>query len=596
VIRRIAASLLVLAALLAPAIDAQTAQSASPSSPPTPTAPAALATPAVPVAATPPAPRVARVARGTGGAVAAAEENAARAGIEILRKGGNAADAAVAVSFALAVTWPEAGNIGGGGFWNSRDALGRSLVVDYREAAPRLAARDLFTRPNRKGVVPSSTEGALASGVPGTVAGLALAHRRTGRLPWKTVLEPAVRLARDGFVMSEAVSESIAGERERLAKDQEAARIFLPGGAPPAPGKIFKQPDLARTLAAIRERGEDGFYRGETARRFEDSQRRAGGLISRGDLARYEAKIRKPLRFQFAGYEIVTTPAPSSGPVLAEMALAVARVADRVREASPAAVHWVAEIEKRAFRDRNRWLGDPAFPGVRERLFTDPARIDRLVASIDPRRSTSTAALAQVFPERPTTTHFSVMDAEGMAVSITTTLNDSFGSARVAQGLGFLLNNEMDDFATRPGEKNMYGLVQGDVNAVAPGKRMLSSMCPSIAVSGGKNVLVWGTPGGSTIPTTNLQVLVRRLLRNEPLGDALSGARFHQQDLPDEILVETGRFDAEWLDALRAMGHEIKDRKRLGCVHAIAVEKDGAVVAAADPRGSGAALIEREAR
>jgi gamma-glutamyltranspeptidase/glutathione hydrolase len=593
VIRRIAASLLLLAALRAPGLDAQAAS-------PTPAAVSATqSAPTAPVtqpAPTPPAPRAARVARGNGGAVAAAEENAARAGIEILREGGNAADAAVAVSFALAVTWPEAGNIGGGGFWNSRDARGRTLVVDYREAAPRLAARDLFTRPGRSGVAPSSTEGALASGVPGTVAGLALAHRRTGRLPWKTVLEPAVRLAREGFVMSEAVSESIAGEKDRLAKDPEAARIFLPGGAPPMAGKVFQQPDLARTLAAIRDRGEDGFYRGETARRFEESQRRAGGLISRGDLARYEAKVRKPLRFQFAGHEIVTTPAPSSGPVLAEMALAVARVADRVREASPTAVHWVAEIEKRAFRDRNRWLGDPAFPGVRERLFTDPARIDRLVASIDPRRATATATLARVFPERPTTTHFSVMDGDGMAVSITTTLNDSFGSARVAPGLGFLLNNEMDDFATRPGEKNMYGLVQGDVNAVAPGKRMLSSMCPSIAVSGGRNVLVWGTPGGSTIPTTNLQVLVRRLLRNEPLGDALSGARFHQQDLPDEIEVETGRFDAEWLDALRAMGHEIKDRKRLGCVHAIAVEKDGTVVAAADPRGSGAALIEREAR
>jgi gamma-glutamyltranspeptidase/glutathione hydrolase len=269
-------------------------------------------------------------------------------------------------------------------------------------------------------------------------------------------------------------------------------------------------------------------------------------------------------------------------------------VADRVKVASPAAVHWVAEIEKRAFRDRNRYLSDPAFPGVRERLFTDPARIDRLVASIDPKKSTATAELARVFPERPTTTHFSVMDADGMAVSITTTLNDSFGNARVASGLGFLLNNEMDDFATRPGEKNMYGLVQGEVNAVAPGKRMLSSMCPSIAVVGGRNVLVWGTPGGSTIPTTNLQVLMRRLLRGESLGDAVAGPRFHQQDLPDAITVEAGRFDAEWLDALRAMGHEIKDRSRIGSVHAIAVEKDGSVVAAADPRGSGAALVQKE--
>jgi len=582
VIRRISAFLLVLATLCPAALSAQMAPQPTAAAPPDATPHAA------------PAQLVARIARGSGGAVAAAEENAARAGLEILRRGGNAADAAVAVSFALAVTWPEAGNIGGGGFWNSRDAQGRVLIVDYREAAPRLAARDLYTRPAHNGVVPSSTEGPLASGVPGTVAGLALAHRRAGKLPWKTVLEPAVKLARDGFVMTAAVSESIAGERERLAKDPEAAKIFLPGGAAPAVGQPFKQPDLARTLEAIRDRGEDGFYRGEIARLFEDSQRRSGGLISRGDLARYEAKIRKPLRFRFAGAEVVTTPAPSSGPVLAEMALAIERVADRVKEPSAAALHWVAEIEKRAFRDRNRYLGDPAFPGVREKLFTDPARIDRLVASIDPKKSTSTAELARVFPERPTTTHFSVMDADGMAVSITTTLNDSFGSARVEKGLGFLMNNEMDDFAARPGEKNMYGLVQGEVNAVAPGKRMLSSMCPSIAVVGGRNVLVWGTPGGSTIPTTNLQVLVRRLMRNEPLGDAVAGARFHQQDLPDAIDVETGRFEPEWLDALRAMGHEIKERKRLGCVHAIAVERDGTVVAAADPRGSGAAVVARE--
>ena len=537
---------------------------------------------------------VARVAHGSGGAVAAAEENAARAGIEILHKGGNAADAAVAVAFALAVTWPEAGNIGGGGFWNSRDAQGRSLVVDFREAAPRLAARDLFTRPGRNGAAPSSTEGPVASGVPGSVAGLALAHRRAGRLTWKTVIEPAVKLARDGFVMTAAVSESIAGERERLAKNADAARIFLPGGAPPVPGKIFRQPDLAKTLAAIRDRGEDGFYRGETARLFEESQRRGGGLISRGDLARYEAKIRKPLRFTFAGAEILTTPAPSSGPVLAEMALAVERVADRVREASPNSIHWIAEIEKRAFRDRNRYLGDPAFPGVQEKLFTDPARIDRLIASIDPQHATATARLGTVFPERPTTTHFSVMDADGMAVSVTTTLNDSFGSARVASGLGFLLNNEMDDFATKPGEKNMYGLVQGEVNAVAPGKRMLSSMCPSIAVVRGRTVLVWGTPGGATIPTTNLQVLTKRLLRGESLGDSVAGPRFHQQDLPDAITVEAGRFEPEWLDALRAMGHEIRDRSHLGSVHAIAVEKDGSMTAAADPRGSGSALVARE--
>jgi gamma-glutamyltranspeptidase / glutathione hydrolase len=541
-----------------------------------------------------PAPRS---ARGSGGAVAAAEENAARVGIAILEGGGNAADAAVAVAFALAVTWPEAGNIGGGGFWTSRDAAGNVLTLDFREMAPRAARRDLYTTARAGGPPPSSLEGPLASGVPGSVAGLALAHRRAGRLPWKTVVDPAVKLARDGFVMTAAISESIADEQKRLAADIPTARVFLPGGAPPAPGAVFRQPDLARTLEAIRDRGEDGFYRGRVARTIEDGQKRAGGLITRGDLARYEARVRKPVRFRFEGLDIVTPPAPSSGPVLAEMALMAAIAGpDRIRTAGPESAHWLAEIEKRAFRDRNRWLGDPAFATFDPKLFTDTARLKALVATINPDRATPIAQLPSLPGEKPTTTHFSVIDDDGMAVSVTTTLNDSFGNARVAPGLGFLWNNEMDDFATRPGEPNMYGLIQGESNAVGPGKRMLSAMCPSIAASAGKVVLVWGTPGGSTIPTTNLQVLLNRVLRRQSLEDAVAAPRFHQQDRPDAIQIERGRFDAAWIDALRAMGHEITERGRIGSVHAIAVDPDGTLRPVADPRGSGAALVVRETR
>jgi gamma-glutamyltranspeptidase/glutathione hydrolase len=541
-----------------------------------------------------PAPRS---ARGAGGAVAAAEENAARVGIAVLEGGGNAADAAVAVAFALAVTWPEAGNLGGGGFWTSRDAAGKVLTIDFREMAPRAARRDLYTAPRAGSAPPSSLEGPLASGVPGSVAGLALAHRRAGRLPWQAVIEPAVRLARDGFVMTAAISESIADEQKRLAADIPTARIFLPGGAPPAPGVVFRQPDLARTLEAIRDRGEDGFYRGPVARSIEDGQKRAGGLITRGDLARYEAKVRKPVRFGFQGLEVVTPPAPSSGPVLAEMAL-MAEIAGpaRIRPAGPESAHWLAEIEKRAYRDRNRWMGDPAFARFDPKLFTDPARLKALVATINPDRATPIAQLPSLPGEKPTTTHFSVIDDDGMAVSVTTTLNDSFGNARVAPGLGFIWNNEMDDFATRPGEPNMYGLIQGESNAVGPGKRMLSAMCPSIATAGGKVVLVWGTPGGSTIPTTNLQVLVNRALRRQSLAEAVAAPRFHQQDRPDAIQIERGRFDAAWIEALRAMGHEIKERGRIGSVHAIAVEPDGTLNPVADPRGSGAALVVRETR
>lgn len=541
------------------------------------------------------------VSRGRRGAVAAAEENAARAGIKILEKGGNATDAAVAVAFALAVTWPEAGNIGGGGFWISRDSRGRLLGVDFREVAPRAARRDLFTRPGPDGAVPSSTEGPLASGVPGSVAGLALAHRRGGRLRWKTVLEPAVRLARDGFLMSELVSGRIARPkyRKRLAAGPETARIFLPNGEPPAVGSLFRQPDLARTLETIRDRGEDGFYRGRVAREFEEGQKRAGGLITRGDLARYRARVRRPVRFRFGNAEVQTTPAPSSGPVLAEMALMLRSVGlEKLAVRNVKSAHILAEVEKRAFRDRNRYLGDPAFGHVRQNLFTDPARLRALAATIDLSRATPSGSLGGAEGEKPSTTHFSVMDAAGGAVSVTTTLNDSYGNARVAPGLGFLLNNEMDDFATKPGKPNLYGLVQGAVNAVAPGKRMLSAMCPSIAVVGGRNAYVWGTPGGSTIPTTNLQVMLGVLLWGESLAEAVAAPRFHQQDFPDKIQIERERFDPEWVEALKKLGHTVAEREPendpIGRVHAISQSADGRMTAVADPRGGGVGLVVRQ--
>jgi gamma-glutamyltranspeptidase/glutathione hydrolase len=539
-----------------------------------------------------------RVSHGRGGAVAAEEENAARAGIDILREGGNATDAAVAVAFALAVTWPAAGNIGGGGFWISRDGSGRVLVIDFRETAPRGARRDLYTRPDAKGVVPSSTVGPLASGVPGSVAGLALAHRRGGRLPWATVLAPAIRLARQGFVMTDSIASSIAADQDRLSRDPETARTFLPGGAPPLPGSRFLQPDLATTLEAIRDRGEDGFYRGRVARIIEEGQQRQGGLVSRGDLGRYEAKVRNPIRIRFGNAEILTTPAPSSGPVLVEMALLAQLVGTpNLVARDVASAHLIAEIEKRAFRDRNRYLADPSFARVRQELFTDSARLKKIAASIDPNRATPTDSLGALETEKPTTTHFSVTDASGAAVGVTTTLNDSFGNARIAPGLGFLWNNEMDDFATKPGQKNLYGLVQGKINEVAPGKRMLSSMCPTIAVIGGANAFVWGTPGGATIPTTNFQILLGILLRRESLEAAVAAPRFHQQDYPDRISVELGKFEPEWMEGLRRLGHSVVEKEhkdsegQIGRVNAIARNADGSFTAVSDPRHPGAGLV-----
>ena len=394
-----------------------------------------------------------------------------------------------------------------------------------------------------------------------------------------------------------AVSESIADERERLARDPDTARIFLPGGAPPAPGTVFSQPDLARTLEAIRDRGEDGFYRGRVARDFADGQKQLGGLITRGDLARYDAKLRGPCASTSAGAEIITTPAPVLGP--GARGDGADRRGDRAETSSARATplrERTGSPRSRSARSATATATSATPPSAASTSAASPTSTASGSSrrSINPHRATPTDQLGLGDREKPTTTHFSVIDRQGMAVSVTTTLNDSFGNARVAPGLGFLLNNEMDDFATRPGQKNMYGLVQGSVNAVAPGKRMLSSMCPSIAVDHGRTVLVWGTPGGSTIPTTNLQVLFNRILLRRGRDAAVAAARFHQQDLPDAIQIEKGRFDAAWIEALQKMGHTITDRAAsIGRVHAIAVEADGTLTAVADPRGGGAAVVVR---
>ena len=541
---------------------------------------------------------------GRGGAVAAEEETAARVGIDILRRGGTATDAAVAVAFALAVTWPEAGNIGGGGFWISREPSGRVLTIDFRERAPRAARRDMFSTPTRDtGRPPSSTEGSLASGVPGSVAGLALAHRRGGRLPWKTVVEPAALLARDGFLVTENIHESIAADRVRLSRDPETAAIFLPGGEAPAAGSRLRQPALARTLQSIADRGEDGFYRGRVARAIEQGQRASGGLLTRGDLALYSARVRPAVSFRMRDAEVFTTAAPSSGPALAQMALvAEALGLDRIRRRDAEAAHLTAEIEKRAYYDRNRFLGDPDFGGVRQNLFTSVDRARRLSATIDPARATPAASLPALESRDASTTHFSVVDGRGNIVAVTTTLNDSFGNARVAPGLGFLWNNEMDDFTTRPGEPNLFGLVQGDVNAVAPGKRMLSSMCPVIARLSGRGVFAWGTPGGSTILTTNFQILLGLVARREPLVEAVAAPRFHQQDHPDILEFEKEAFDAASLAALEQMGHttRVSDREpvpgRIGRVHAVAYLSDGRTEAVADLRRHGVGLVVQPAQ
>jgi gamma-glutamyltranspeptidase/glutathione hydrolase len=529
--------------------------------------------------------------------VVAAERNAAEAGAAILRAGGNATDAAVATAFALAVTWPTAGNLGGGGFWISTDRKGRSFAVDFRECAPAASSPDMFERAAATGRKEPSLRGALASGVPGSVAGLAAAHRRGGRLPWHDCLAPAMRLARDGFPMSGAVRESIAKEEEKLREIPAAAAIFLPGGRLPEVGALFRQPDLARVLERIGREGPAGFSRGPVARALVAWQRRNGGVLTLRDLASYSPRFPTPFRFRFAGAEVVTMPLPSGGPTLAQMAAMVEAIGlERFAADDETAHHLLAEIERRAFLDRNRFLGDPAFVPSSLRILLAPEYVRALANGIDPLRATATRNLlgrevASRPPESTETTHFSVVDRSGSAVAVTTTLNDRFGSGEVVPGLGFLLNDEMDDFTAHPGRPNLFGLVQGGANAVAPGKRPLSSMCPSIARKDGRVRLVWGSPGGSTIPTTNLQILWRVLVRGESLASAQQAPRLHHQDFPDALDYEA-EVALPLLARLEAMGHPRGRERSLGRVDAIEVLGDGTRIGVTDPRGGGGAAAE----
>jgi gamma-glutamyltranspeptidase/glutathione hydrolase len=522
-----------------------------------------------------PGPRLA------GGAVAAPEPHAARVGLEILKRGGNAVDAAIAVQFALAVTFPNAGNLGGGGFLLVRHE-GTETSIDYREAAPAAATRDLFL--DAKGdVVPGlSLDTAKAAGVPGTVAGMALAHRRFGTLPWKDLVEPAVRLAEDGWVLDAWSARSFASERRHNSP------AYFKGAA----GTRLVQKELAATLRRVAEQGADGFYRGETARLIVEEMRRSDGLISLDDLARYEAKERAPVEGSYRGWRVVSMPPPSSGGValLQLLGMSEARDFKALGFHSAAHLHAVCELEKRVFADRSEFLGEPDFVAVPVGRLTSAAYLARRSAGIAPDRRTDPAAIA---PGREETTHFSIVDRRGNAVANTTTLNGSYGCGLVVRGAGFLLNNEMDDFAAKPGVPNMFGATGGAANAIAPGKRMLSSMTPTFVFRDGELRFVLGTPGGTTIFTSVYQVLVNRLDFDMSLAEAVKAPRFHHQWPPlrkDE--------DVVWFEAappaaheLRALGYAIRARGRIGDIHAIEVDQ-GRSFPVCDPRGIGLALSE----
>ncbi len=527
------------------------------------------------------------VTEGQRGMVVSGHPIASRVGRDIMDRGGNAIDAAVATGFALAVVHPEAGNIGGGGFTLIRLADGQMFALDYRETAPARARRNMYI--GRDGhPTDQSWTGHLSVGVPGSVAGLAEAHRRFGKLPWREVVEPAVQLARDGFVIDPYRHRSILSDSARLARFPGSAAQFLPHGAPPPVGTTWRQPDLARTLEAIRDRGVAGFYRGPVAELIVAEMRRGNGIVTKSDLARYRAIWRAPLGFSYRGHPIYSMPPASSGGVTLALIMNIMEGFEPLPSfGTPALLHLEAEAMRRAFIDRNRSLGDPAFVRNPIARLTSKSYAAKRRGEIDEARATPTAANPVGLREGPSTTHYSVVDEDGTAVSTTTTLNNSYGSAVTVTGAGFLLNDEMDDFTTAPGKPNNYGLVQGAANAIAPGKRMLSAMTPTIVLdSAGQLLMVLGTPGGPTIITQVYHVISNVIDHGMPLPRAIAMPRLHHQSLPDRIFLEQGGFAPETMAALEGMGHAVVTRGYMGDVEAI-VRTPRGWLGASDPRRGG---------
>lgn len=514
---------------------------------------------------------------------------ASAVGVEILSRGGNAVDAAVAVGFALAAVLPYAGNIGGGGFLVFRDSAGRVGALDYRETAPGAATRDMYLD-SLGNVTERSVTGHLAAGVPGSVAGLHEMWKAHGRLPWAVLVEPAVRLAA-GHELDSVRSESIAEEAKRLRLFPASAAQFLVQDTAPPVGSVFRQPDLARALRLIADSGPAVFYQGRIADLIVAEMVRGGGLITKSDLAAYRALWREPVALSYRGHTIYSMPPSSSGGVTMGMILNIMEGFDTLPAFGTAAhVHLTAEAMRRAFIDRNRYLGDPEFVEMPLPRLLSKSYAAGLRAAIDLERATPTVPLASGGRESGHTTHYSIVDQAGNAAAVTTTINGGFGSAVTVTGAGFLLNNEMDDFTSAPGKPNQYGLVQGEANAIVPRKRMLSAMTPSIVLDReGKLLMVVGTPGGPTIITSVYQVITNVLDHGMPLADAVAAPRIHHQALPDVIRYEPGGLRPEVVAALEVMGHRVTPRSDWsGDINAI-IRGPAGWIGVADPRrGSGA--------
>lgn len=520
-----------------------------------------------------------------GGAVVSAHPLASEIGVAILKAGGNAIDAAIATQLALAVVYPGAGNLGGGGFTVARLANGELLAIDYREKAPGKAHRDMYLDASGNAELSKSQHGHLAAGVPGAVAGIFAAYKHA-RLPFKMLIQPSIELAEKGFVITEGEARGLNNSADEFSKYNTELPAFVKNGSWKA-GDTLVQKDLANTLKRIRDKGQAGFYEGETARLIVEEMQRGHGIITAEDLKNYTAKERQAVVFNYKGYTIITMPLPSSGGVLLPqmMNMIAGQPVKKYGFQSAQAVQLMTEIERRAYADRAKYLGDADFYKVPvQQLISEPYARERM-KDYDPQKAGSSVAIqAGILPESEETTHFSVYDSAGNSVAVTTTLNGGYGSHTVVGRAGFLLNNEMDDFSVKPGVPNMYGAVGADANAIVAGKRMLSSMTPTIVLKDNKPYIITGTPGGTTITTSVFQTLVNLLEFDMSPDDAVNKPKFHHQWLPDEIQVERD-FPQAVRDQLQQMGYKVVPRGQIGRTELIVIWPDGKIEAIADRRG-----------
>lgn len=520
-------------------------------------------------------------------AVVSAHPLASGIGVEVLRRGGNAIDAAIAVQFALAVCYPSAGNIGGGGFMVIRLADGETTTLDFREKAPLATTHDMFLDSAGNVIEGLSLAGHLASGVPGSVAGMWEAHRRYGTLTWNDLLQPSIDLAANGVDLTRKEAEKLNAYREQFETYTTRTSPFIRHSDGWREGDTLHQPELARTLTAIRDSGISGFYSGWVADSIVAEMKRGDGIITHEDLKQYNAVRRAPLEWDYENYHFVSMGPPSSGGICVAQMLGMIEDGELSKWNDAKTVHLLAEVERRAFADRAQHLGDADFYNVPIRQLLDPGYLAKRMSTFDPAKASPSESVGpgDATSESEETTHFSIVDPFGNAVAVTTTLNGGFGSKVVVSGCGFLLNNEMDDFSIKAGEPNLYGLVGGDANAIEPGKRMLSSMTPTIIERDGKLWMVVGTPGGATIITSVLQTFLNVAEFGMTMPEAVAAMKFHHQWLPDRIDYEEGAFAPSTIQELTAMGHTLREREPIGRTDAILILPNGKLECGADPRG-----------